>query len=124
MHYIYTELCNSSSAGQDYQPVINVHLGPFGNNNRHQCFNVNILNDTQVENPENFTVNVQFCHGETPPERVGINPSTGTTTIIDDDGEFLPSFHLFMVKWKGKAQYLLSCELIDKGGLSNLEAFS
>lgn len=83
----YTENCNSSSAGQDYQPVINIHLGPFDNNDRRQCFNVNILNDTQVENPENFTVNVQSCPDETPPERVDINPSTGTTTIVDDDGE-------------------------------------
>ena len=66
----------------------NMHVGPFGNDDRRQCFNVNILNDTQSENSEYFTINVQFCPGDQP-ERVDINPSSGNTTIIDDDGEFL-----------------------------------
>lgn len=75
--------CNLSPAGQDYQSVTNIRLGTFGNSIRRQCFNVNILNDTQSENPEYFMIQVQFCHGETF-ERVDIDPSTGTTTVMDD----------------------------------------
>ena len=75
-----------TSAGQDYQAVSNMYLGPFSNDDRRQCFTVNILNDTQSESPEYFMVNVHFCPGEQP-ERVDINPSSGNTTIIDDDGE-------------------------------------
>ena len=66
--------------------ISNIYLGPFGSNNNHQCFNVSILDDTWSENSEEFMVNVQFCPGDQP-ERVDINPPTGTTTIIDDDGE-------------------------------------
>ena len=78
--------CNLSPAVQDYQSVANMTLGPFGNSIRRQCFNVNILNDTQSENSEYFMIQVQFCHGETF-ERVDIDPSSGTTTIMDDDSE-------------------------------------
>ena len=46
---------------QDYQPVNNMRLGPFGNSNRRLCFNVSIVNDNVPETPENFMVNVQFC---------------------------------------------------------------
>ena len=77
-----------TSAGQDYHAVSNMYLGPFSNDDRRQCFTVNILNDTQSESPEYFMVNVHFCPGEQP-ERVDINPSSGNTTIIDDDGELL-----------------------------------
>ena len=66
--------------------MTNMLLGPFGNSIRRQCFNVNILNDTQLENPEFFMIQVQFCRGETF-QRVDIDPSSGTTTIIDDEGE-------------------------------------
>ena len=66
--------------------MTNMLLGPFGNSIRCQCFNVNILNDTQSENSEYFMIQVQFCHGETL-ERVDIDPSSGTTTIMDDDSE-------------------------------------
>ena len=77
-----------TSAGQDYHAVSNMYLGPFSNDDRRQCFTVNILNDTQSESPEYFMVSVHFCPGEQP-ERVDINPSIGNTTIIDDDGELL-----------------------------------
>ena len=69
----------------------NMHVGPFGNDDRRQCFNVNILNDPHSESSEYFMVNVQFCPGDQP-ERVDINPSSGNTTIIDDDGELLKTF--------------------------------
>ena len=78
--------CNLFPAGQDFQVITNMYLGPFGSNNNHQCFNVSILDDTWSENSEEFMVNVQFCPGDQP-ERVDINPVTGTTAIIDDDGE-------------------------------------
>ena len=68
--------------------MINMPLGPFGNSNRRQCFNVRILNDSVAEMTEqDFMVNVHFCPGQPPPERVDINPSSGTTTIIDADRE-------------------------------------
>ena len=69
----------------------NMHVGPFGKDDRRQCFNVNILNDTQSESSEYFVVIIQFCPGDQP-ERVDINPSSGNTTIIDDDGELLKTF--------------------------------
>ena len=69
----------------------NVHVGPFGKDDRRQCFNVNILNDTQSENSEYFMVNIQFCPGDQP-ERVDINPSRSNTTIIDDDGKLPKTF--------------------------------
>ena len=69
----------------------NMHVGPFGKDDRRQCFNVNILNDTQSESSKYFMVNMQFCPGDQP-ERVDINPSSGNTTIIDDDGELLKTF--------------------------------
>ena len=65
----------------------NMHLGPFGNSNRCLCFSVSIGNDNLVETPENFMVNVQFCPGQSQPENVDINPSSGTTTITDTDGK-------------------------------------
>jgi len=77
-----------TSAGHDYHAVSNMYLGPFSNDDRRQCFTVNILNDTQSESPEYFMVSVQLCPGDNP-ERVDINPSIGNTTIIDDDGELL-----------------------------------
>ena len=66
-----------------------MRLGPFGNSNRRLCFSVNILNDTLPETHENFMVNMRFCPGEPQPDRVDIDPSSGTTTIIDDEGELL-----------------------------------
>ena len=36
---------------------------------------------------ENFMVNVQFCPGQPQPENVDVNPSSGTTTIVDADGK-------------------------------------
>jgi len=71
--------------------VTDMRLGPFGNNNRRQCFTVNILNDTQSENTENFMVNVSFCPSEPVPPRVDINPRNATTMIIDDDGKLIHS---------------------------------
>ena len=63
-------------------------LGPFGNSIRRRCFNVTILNDNLPEMTEQyFMVNVHFCPGQPQPERVDINPSSGTTTIIDADGK-------------------------------------
>ena len=84
---ILVGLCISSPAGQDYQAVTNMRLGPFGNSDRRQCFDVNITNDAEPEDPEDFMVIVQFCPGEAQPERVDIDPQTATTTIMDDDGE-------------------------------------
>ena len=81
-----------TAAGQDYHAVSNMYLGPFSNDDRRQCFTVNILNDTQSESSEYFMVSVQFCPGDKP-ERVDINPSSGNTTIIDDDGELLICKH-------------------------------
>ena len=69
--------------------MINMHLGPFRNSNRRLCFSVSIVNDNLVETPENFMVNVQFCSGQPQRDRVDIDPSRGTTTIIDDEGELL-----------------------------------
>ena len=77
-----------TAAGQDYHAVSNMYLGPFSNDDRRQCFTVNILNDTQSESPEYFMVSVQLCPGDKP-ERVDINPSSANITIIDDDGELL-----------------------------------
>ena len=62
-------------------------LGPFDNNNRRQCFNVTIIDDTQRENSEDFTVDVHPCTGQPPPGRVIFNPRTGRTTIVDNDGK-------------------------------------
>ena len=72
-------------AGQDYQAVTNMPLGPFGDRNRRQCFNVTILDDARPENSEDFTVNVHPCAGQPPPGRVIINPRIGRTTIEDED---------------------------------------
>jgi len=80
-----------SPAGEDYGMVTDMRLGPFGNSNRRQCFTVNILNDTQSENTENFMVNVSFCPGEPVPPRVDIDPRNATTVIIDDDGKLIYS---------------------------------
>ena len=81
MSYVmYTGL--SHPAGQDYQAVTNMRLGPFGNSQRRQCFNVSILNDPQLENPEDFVVNVHFCP-QPDPRGVDIDPSNVTTTILD-----------------------------------------
>ena len=78
-----------SLAGQDYQAETNMPLGPFGNDDRRQCFDVNIRNDAEPEDPEDFMVIVQFCPGEAQPEGVDITPQTGITTIMDDDGELM-----------------------------------
>ena len=67
--------------------MTNMPLGPFGNSNRRQCFDVNIMNDAEPEDLEDFMITVQFCPGEAQPERVDIDPQTGTTTIMDDDSE-------------------------------------
>ena len=67
--------------------MTNMPLGPFGNNDSRQCFDVNIMNDAEPEDLEDFMVIVQFCPGVPQPEGVDINPQTGNTTIMDDDGE-------------------------------------
>ena len=85
---MYIELCHSCLAGQDYVAVTNMPLGPFGSGNRRQCFNVTILDDTQPENSEDFTVSVHPCPGP-PPPRVIFNPRRGRTTIEDDDRKLL-----------------------------------
>ena len=36
---------------------------------------------------EDFMVNVQFCPGQPQPQNVDIDPSSGTTTILDADGK-------------------------------------
>ena len=81
---MYIELSHSCLAGQDYVPVTNMTLGPFGSGNRRQCFSVSILDDTQPENSEDFTVSVHPCPGS-PPPRVIFNPRVGRNTIEDDD---------------------------------------
>ena len=78
------ELYHSCLAGQDYQAVTNLTLRPFGSGNRRQCFNVSILDDTQPENSEDFTVSVHPCPGP-PPPRVIFNSRVGRNTIEDDD---------------------------------------
>ena len=68
--------------------MTNMTLGPFDNNNRRQCFNVNIRDDTQREGTEDFTVSVDDCPGPPPPgPRIIFNPRSGRTTIIDNDGK-------------------------------------
>ena len=64
-------------------------LGPFGNNNRLQCFNVSVVDDDVPEEVEEFMTNVTFCPGEPVPPRVDINPQNATTVIIDDDGKLI-----------------------------------
>ena len=73
------------TAGEDYGGLTNQRLGPFGNNNRHQCFTVNILSDMSniMEPPEDFMVVVNFCPGEPVPPNTQINPPNATTTIFD-----------------------------------------
>ena len=62
-------------------------LGPFNDNNRRQCFNVTIRDDTQRESTEYFDVTVHTCPGPTPdgPGRIIFNPRSGRTTIIDGE---------------------------------------
>jgi len=67
--------------------VTNLPLGPFGDSNRRQCFNVSILNGQAERTEEDFMVNVQFCPGQPQPQNVDIDPSSGTTTILDADGK-------------------------------------
>ena len=81
---MYIELCHSCLAGQDYEAVTNMRLGPFGSSNSRLCFNITILDDTQPENSEDFTVSVHFCPGP-PPPRVIFNPRVELHTIEDDD---------------------------------------
>lgn len=69
--------------------MTNLPLGPFGDSNRRQCFNVSILNGLPETTEEDFMVNVQFCPGQLQPQNVDIDPSSGTTTIIDADGKLL-----------------------------------
>ena len=75
VHYNLITLDITPPAGQDYQAVTNMRLGPFGNSDRRQCFDVNIMNDANPEEPEDFMVIVQFCPGEAQPQRVHIDPS-------------------------------------------------
>ena len=79
------KLCHSCLAGQDYQAVANMSLGPFGSSNRRLCFSVSILDDTQPENSENFTVSVHPCPGTPAPGRVILNLQVSRHTIEDDD---------------------------------------
>ena len=82
---MYIELSHSCLAGQDYVPVTNMPLGPFGRNISRLCFNITILDDTQPENSENFTMSVDSCPGSPPPPRVIFNPRVGRHRIEDDD---------------------------------------
>ena len=69
--------------------MTNLPLGPFGDSNRRQCFNVSILNGLPEMTEEDFMVNVQFCPGQPQPQNVDIDPSSGTTIIVDADGKLL-----------------------------------
>ena len=63
-------------------------LGPFGNNNRLQCFNVTVLDDDVPEEVEEFMTMVTFCPGESVPPTIIITPPNSTIVIEDNDGEF------------------------------------
>ena len=82
---MFIEHYHSCLAGQDYEAVTNKSLGPFGSNNTRLCFNITILDDTQPENSENFTMSVHPCPDSPPPPRVIFNPRVGRHRIEDDD---------------------------------------
>ena len=73
--------------------MTDMSLGPFDNDNRRQCFNVNIRDDAQRESTEYFTVSVHPCPGPTPPgptppgPRIIFNPRSGRNFIVDNDGK-------------------------------------
>ena len=67
---------------------MNMRLGPFGNNNRLQCFNVTVLDDNVPEMIEEFMTMVTFCPGEPVPPNTIITPPNSTVVIQDNDREF------------------------------------
>ena len=78
---------NVLSGGDDYGQVTNMPLGPFGNSNRIQCFNVTIVDDNVPEDNEEFMTVVTFCPGELVPPNTIITPPNSTVTIGDNDRE-------------------------------------
>jgi len=79
---------NILSAGTDFNEVMNMRLGPFGNNNRLQCFNVTVVDDNVPEDIEEFMTVVTFCPGEPVPPNTNITPPNSTVVIRDNDSEF------------------------------------
>jgi len=79
---------NILSAGTDFSQVTNMVLGPFGNNNRLQCFSVTVIDDNVPEMIEQFMTMVTFCPGEPVPPNTIITPPNSTVVIQDNDSEF------------------------------------
>ena len=65
-----------------------MRLGPFGNNNRLQCFDVTVIDDNVPEMIEEFMTMVTFCPGEPVPPNTIITPPNSTVVIQDNDREF------------------------------------
>ena len=64
-----------------------MRLGPFGNNNRLQCFNVTVVDDDEPEEIEEFMTVVTFCPGEPVPPNPIITPPNSTVVSQDKDRE-------------------------------------
>ena len=75
-----------SAMGSDY--VINtLSIGPFSEDNRTACVDVQITDDERAENTELFMA-MLVASSNSPPLLV-IEPENTTVTILDNDGENL-----------------------------------
>ena len=78
---------NSLVGGEDYGEInaalLDVFLF-FDENNRRQSFNVTIVNDSTIENTENFTLELRLDPFDTT-SNVLLTPNVSMVSIIDDD---------------------------------------
>ena len=86
------DVAYSLAGGSDYVDIraeaLQVLL-TFDNFNRRQSFNVAILDDSQMELDENFTLELRFNPFLTPPSNVILSPNATAVDIIDDEGMIL-----------------------------------
>lgn len=64
----------------------------FDNENRRDCFNLSITDDTRAENTEQLTIQLDTLPDTPLPSGVLLNPNVATVEILANDGMNVQTF--------------------------------
>ena len=85
------DVAYSLVGGSDYAEIVADNLDVFlifDNDNRRQSFDVTIIDDSQTELDEKFTLELRVDPFSTTPSNVILSPNTTTVDIIDNEGTY------------------------------------
>lgn len=87
----------------DYVPFENYLLGPFGNTVQRHCFEVEIVDDKDIEDYEEFTVGIRQHHNSGLYYPQVIEPDMATIRILDNDCKCETSSYYLIISSQGIA---------------------